>query len=277
MKKTDIYADFHVHTHISPCGKPAATLQAMIHRAAEKGLAAIGFADHCTPCPVPGCTFYDTQRIDILTRLRAELADVPLPDGLEVLVGVEADYTLAGAGCIDEAMLHQCDHIIGAASHFHLPAAPVPAEDTAASKAELMALMARELLVLPGISVWAHPFDCSAMRPLLPILAAVEDSVLADLITLANRHRVAIEINGGAAQHPAYREAASRFFQQARNMGARFTVTADAHHPNDFERLDIAVDWALAMGFRESDFVTVSELRASQQEKMRTIFSVKVR
>ncbi len=69
-----IYADFHVHTHLSHCGQPEATAEAMIRRAQEKGLAAIGFTDHFTPDPIPGCPFYDHQRLRILT------ADAHHPD-----------------------------------------------------------------------------------------------------------------------------------------------------------------------------------------------------
>ena len=58
----DIYADFHVHTHFSPCARPEATAEALIHRAQEKGLVALGFADHITPYPVPACSFYEHQR-----------------------------------------------------------------------------------------------------------------------------------------------------------------------------------------------------------------------
>ena len=268
MKTTEIYADFHVHTHISPCGKQQATAQAMIQRAVEKGLAAFGFADHFTPNPIPGCAFYDAQRIDILTRLRDELAMMDLPGTMDVLVGVEADYTLAGAGCLDTAILRATDHIICAASHFHLPAAPVPVEDTPAAKAELMIRMAKETLMLPGVSVLAHPFDCGKMRPLGPIVATVPESALVEIITLANRQDVAIEINGGAAQDLAYRDAAEPFFLLACEMGAQFTLTADAHHPDDLERLDIALDWAVSMGFRETDFLSAGELRQRQQVKV---------
>ncbi|MFN2133636.1 MAG: PHP domain-containing protein, partial [Anaerolineae bacterium] len=95
------YADFHVHTRFSPCGKPEATPGAMVHRAKDKGLAAIGFADHYTPAPVPGCPFYADQRLSILSALRSELDQVSSLDGLTVLVGVEADYTVAGEGCLD--------------------------------------------------------------------------------------------------------------------------------------------------------------------------------
>ncbi len=276
MKTTEIYADFHVHTHISPCGKPDATAQALIQRGSEKGFAALGFADHFTPRSIPGCAFYDKQRIDILTKLRDELAEIKLPGSMEVLVGVEADYTLAGAGCLDDAVLRATDHIICAASHFHLPAAPVPDADTPQAKAELIIRMAQEMLVVPGVSVWAHPFDCGRMRPLGPILATVPESALAELITMANRQAVAIEINGGAGQHPAYRDATAPFFLLAREMGARFTLTADAHHPDDFERLDIALDWALAMGFREQDFLSPEEFRARQQSKVAAHFSAGV-
>ena len=84
-----IYVDVHVHTHLSPCGKPQATAAAMIRRAQEKGIQAIGFADHFTPAPVPGCPFYDHQRQDILDRLRNEIDQVSPRAAIETLVGVD--------------------------------------------------------------------------------------------------------------------------------------------------------------------------------------------
>jgi histidinol phosphatase-like PHP family hydrolase len=262
-----IYADFHVHTHLSPCGKPQATAGAMIRRAREKGLAAIGFADHLTPNPIPGCPFYDHQRLRILADLRAEIAQVADMADIEVLVGVEADYTIAGRACLNPAVLAQADHVICAASHFHLPTAPQPTRDGPRAMAELMLRLAREALVLPGVSVWAHPFHCSRVRPLPPILETVGDAELAALIALASEREVAIEINGGSAQHDGYRQAAARFFCLAREMGARFTLSADAHHPDRLGRLDLALDWAGRLGFRDSDFLTAQELQARQRTK----------
>lgn len=262
-----IYADLHVHTHLSPCGKREATAEAMIRRAQEKGLAAIGFADHYTPRPVPGCAFYDRQRLTILDELRAEIAQVGNLDGIEVLVGVEADYTLAGRDCIDAATLRLADHVICAASHFHLPAAPQPVDDTPRAKFELMQEMAREALAMPGVAIWAHPFDCSRMRPLAPILAAADEQELAGLIALANQRAIAVEINGGPARLEDYRQATAPFFVLAREMGARFTITADAHHPDDLERLDLALAWARELGLRDEDLCTAQEIRKEQRQK----------
>lgn len=262
-----IYADFHVHTHLSPCGSPAATAEALLRRADARGIVAVGFADHFTPAPVPGCAFYDHQRIYILDALRDEIASIAESVACEILVGVEADYTLAGDKCLNAEVLAQVDHVICAASHFHLPAAPVPVADTPRAKANLMLRMAREALVQPGISVWAHPFDCSRMRPLAPILEVISDDEFVALIELANAREVAVEINGGPGQDVAYREATTPFFCLARDLGARFTLTADAHHPDDFVRLDIAFDWAREMGFRDADFLTVQELRERQGRK----------
>lgn len=256
-----VYADFHVHTHLSPCGKPEATAEALIRRAREKGVAAIGFADHFTPRPVPGCSFYDHQRLHILTALRAEIAQVTDRSGIEIRVGIEADYTLAGQACLDENTLAQVDHVVCAASHFHLPAAPQPVDDTPRAKADLMLRMAREALAMRGVSIWAHPFDCQRMRPLVPILQAARQDALAELIALANEHAIAIEVNGGPALHEDYRRATASFFALARDMGARFTVTADAHHPDDLERLDLALAWAREMGIRDRDLLSVDELR----------------
>ena len=263
-----IYADFHVHTHLSPCGKPQATAEAMLQRAHEKGLAAIGFADHVTPDPIPGCSFYDRQRPHILADLRAEIAQVIDGTDLEILVGGEADYTIAGPRCLDATVLAQADHVICAASHFHLPTAPLPAS------AELMLRLAREALVLPGVSVWAHPFHCSQVRPLPPILDPVGEAELAALIALANEREVAIEVNGAAVQREDYRRAMDRFFCLAREMGARFTVTADAHSPDHLDRIDLALDWAHTLGLRDGDLLTAQELGERQSRKTAALATV---
>jgi histidinol phosphatase-like PHP family hydrolase len=262
------YADFHVHTHLSPCGKPQATAAALISRAREKGIAAIGFADHFTPAPVPGCPFYDRQRIEIVTALRAEIAALAPITEIEIAVGVEADYTLAGPACMSPETLSQVDHVVCAASHFHLPAAPQPTGEGLRAKAELMLRMAREALIVPGVSIWAHPFDCSSMRPLAPILETTRRDELAALIDLANERQVAIEINGGPGLLDEYRQATAPLFRLARDLGARFTITADAHHPDDFTRLDLALDWAREMGFQNDDFLTPQELRARHRSKI---------
>ncbi len=261
------YADYHVHTHLSPCGKPQATAEAMIRRAEQKGMVAIGFADHITPGPVPGCSFYEGQRPHLLAELRAEIAALPAAPGIEVLVGVEADYTLVGGECLDVELLSLADHVVCGASHFHLAGAPQPAEDTLRAKAALMVELAREALAMPGMSIWAHPFDCSRMRPLMPILGAVSSDELATLIHLANDHEVAIEINGGAGLRDEYRRSMARFYGLACEMGACFTITADAHHPDDFDRFDLALEWAREMGIRERDLLTVRELMRRQKRK----------
>lgn len=262
-----VYADFHVHTCFSPCGKREATPAAMVRRAKDKGLAAIGFADHFTPAPVPGCPFYADQRLSILNALRSELSQVADLDGMAVLVGVEADYTVAGEACLDREAVRAVDHVVCASSHFHLPSSPQPTDDSLRSKAALMLDMAHAALGVPGISIWAHPFDCSRMRPLAPILATVREDEFVALINLANARQVAIEINGGPAQHLGYRQATAPFVQLARDMGARFTVSSDAHHPDDVDRLDLAWRWAHELGLGRGDLLSAEELLERQRRK----------
>ena len=267
MTTEPIYADFHVHTCFSPCGSREATVRAMVERARAKGLQAVGLADHITPRPIPGCGFYDGQQLETLLEVRAAAEAVRGTAGLELLVGLEADYTLAGEHCLSPEIVDVADHVVCAASHFHLPAAPEPEEPTPKGRAELMVRMARDMLNIPAVTIWAHPFDCSSMRPLGPIMAEIPEETLAELITLANAHEVAIEFNGGPGQLAEYREAMAPFFRLALEMGARFTVTADAHHPNDFERLDLALAWARQLGVPDEAFLTVTEVRERQQRK----------
>ncbi len=263
-----IFADFHVHTHLSPCGKPEATALAMIQRSAEKGFAAIGFADHITPAPVPGCPFYDRQRPVLLSDLRSEIAEIAGAVVIEILVGVEADFTMAGPACLNEEMPAEVDHVVCAASHFHLPAAPLPKNDGPRATAELMLRVARGALHLPGVSIWAHPFACNRMRPLTAIMESLSDDELAFLIDLAGERDVAIEINGASVQHEDYRQSTSRFMALAMEMGARFTLTADAHHPRDFDRFDLARQWARELGLRDDRFLSAGELLGKQKHRL---------
>jgi len=262
-----IYVDLHVHTHFSPCGEPEATAEAMIRRAQEMGLAALGFADHCTPQPVPGSSFYAHQRPDIVDKLRDEIAQVNGSPDIEVWVGIEADYALAGPACLDATVRSKADHIICSSSHLNLQGAPQPAADTGEAWDVLLLRLAREAIVVPGILVWVHPFSV-LLHPMPPILETATDDDLAELIALANAHEVALEINGSAARREPYRQATARFFRLARDMGARFTITADAHHPDDFVRLDQALAWATAMGLRDDDFLTLAELRERRRRKL---------
>ncbi len=262
-----IYVDFHVHTHFSPCGRAEATAAAMLHRAKAKGMSAVGFADHLTPEPVPGCDFYDGQQGPVLNDLRLELEEFGPIDDLEVLIGFEADYTVAGHQCVDRELLVQADHVIGSASHFDLPTAPEPVVDAPSVRAELMVRMAREMLLMPGVSVWAHPFDCSSMRPLAPIMDAMDRAALVGMIQLANVNEVAIEINGGSAGEVAYREATSDFFRLAHQLGATFTAASDAHHPDGLDGLDLALAWARSLSIRDREFLTVPDLHARQGRK----------
>lgn len=262
-----IYADFHVHTRFSPCGSREATVEAMIESARARGLSAVGLADHITPRPIPGCSFYDGQQFETLMEVRAAVETVRDGAGLEILVGLEADYTLAGEHCLSTEIVDLADHVVCAASHFHLPAAPGPEEPTPRSRAELMVRMARGMLEMPGVTIWAHPFACSSMNPLTPIMAEVPEETLVELIALANAREVAIEFNGGPARLAEYREATTPFFHLALEMEARFTVTADAHHPDDFDRLDLALEWARSLGVPDEAFLTAAEVRDRQQRK----------
>jgi histidinol phosphatase-like PHP family hydrolase len=266
-----IYVDLHVHTHLSPCGRTEATAAAMVYRAKAKGLSALGFADHITPEPVPGCGFYDGQQPPVFDDLRMELEKLGTVDDLEILLGFEADYTVAGAGCVDRGLLVLADHVIGSASHFHLPATPQPMVDTPSVRADLIVRMAREMLSVPGISVWAHPFDCSSMRPLAPIVEAMDRATLVGLIQLANANEVAIEINGGSAERGAYRAAMADFFHLAHHLGATFTLASDAHHPDGLDRFDLALEWARSLDIRDLAFLTVSDLRERQGRKRRRL------
>lgn len=263
-------ADLHMHTSLSPCGGPEATPTVMLRAARELQLSALGFTDHYTPYAVQGCPFYNDQDERVLEALRAELGEAPA--GLDVLIGVEADYTVLGESSVPTSLLSRVDYVVIAASHFQLPATPQPSNRQPRAIAEHALAFSCAAAVMPGVSILAHPFSCSTLLPLPPITDTLSDAELGGLAELARDHQVALEINGGAGTaYATYKEGVTRFLRIAKETGARFTLCSDAHHPGDLARIHMAADWAREVGLREGDLLSPAELRVWHKVKARKL------
>jgi len=236
----------------------------MLMTARQRGLRVIGFTDHFAPYLVPGISFYDQQDGRILANLRTELADVSTC--LEVLIGIEADYTVFGEECVDEATMEQVDYVAVSATHFHL-GVPAPDESDPRRAVEQLLQLAWEAVALPVTTILVHPFDWIGAGSLTTMLETLTDDELAALGQWACEKRVALEINGHSCRKADYRQATARFFRLAHEVGARFTVSSDAHAPEQLAWLDLAVAWAQELGLSEDNFLTANELRAWHQEK----------
>jgi len=279
--KQSIKVDFHVHTHYSPCGREEATPAAMINNVKKHGFQAIGFSDHVSPDPQLNCSFYDQQRPVIIDSLRRDIVAIN-PQGIRVLVGLEADYVIAGTRCLDDETLQRADHVICASSHFHLTEFPqyslMLVNLPSTIKAKHMVQMATEALFISGISVWAHPFCCRMIYDEFDsMMKGLSDAEIENLVMIANEQEIAIEINGAAAYDIRYRSPVSKFYQIARESGARFTIGSDAHHPDYLlKSWFIAYDWAMEMGFTDNDFLTLDEFLDRQtRKKSQLVFDAK--
>ena len=151
-----------------------------------------------------------------------------------MLIGVEADYTVLGESSVPTSLLSRVDYVIIAGSHFNLPATPQPSNRQPRAIAEHTLAFSCAAVVMPGVSILAHPFSNSTLLPLPPIMDTLSDAELGGLAELARDHQVALEINGGAGTaYATYKEGATRFLRIAKEIGARFTLCSDAHHPGD--------------------------------------------
>lgn len=262
--------DSHVHTSLSPCGDRAATPLVMWRAAQEMGLSAIGFTDHYSPGPVPTGSFYARPGQEVVDALRAALRDLPCePD---TLIGIEADYTVLGEQAAPRQVWGEVDYIIIAASHYHLPGTPQPPGRDPRTVAAHMLAMARRAVLLPGVSILAHPFACNTLLPLPPLMNALTDEELVELAVLARDRRVALELNGGPSfKAETYKEGVTRLFVLAKEVGARFTICSDAHRPADLARAELAAQWAREIGLREADMLLPDELRAWHRAKTKEV------
>jgi histidinol phosphatase-like PHP family hydrolase len=270
--------DSHVHTYYSPCahkvdeaGRPVASPERHLQRAAELGLRSLVFTDHFVEDPtLPGVVlFYKGSGVAMLRNLRQELDRLPAAQPCEVFIGCETETMSTEWVGVSEAMARELDFVLVPTTHYHLPGAPQPATWAPRDVAAHMLLMLESVVRKPWLDSVAHPLAEveSLIGDLRAIYEAMDQARLRDVLGLAAQSGVALEVNGSclaAPELPNYPAVYREVVSLARSLGVRFTFGSDAHNAADLGMTPEAEAWITASGLTPDDFLSPQMLRAKR-------------
>jgi histidinol phosphatase-like PHP family hydrolase len=233
------------------------------------GLSAIVFTDHFVEDPAaPGAvSFYATCGPAMIADLRAELARIEPPEGCHVYLGCETETMSTGWVGVSPATSAALDFVLVPTTHYHLPGVPRPASWAPGHVADHMLTMLEAVVTRPWLDSVAHPFAESEalIGDLRGIYDAMDRARLEDVLGLAARHGVALEVNASsleAENMPHYAGVYAEIVRLAHGLGVRFTCGSDAHDHRDLGITPAAEAWIAAVGLTPDDFLTPEALRA---------------
>ena len=158
-----VTSDLHVHTNLSLCGDPDATVEGYLSACREAGITTIGFSNHCWVGDMPlNCYIADWYRVQTLDRalsLRNQIPDDT--KGIKVLVGCETEYIGNGIIGMDKDAAELFDYVLVPMSHFDKPGFVVPADLASGGARAVSELLYRyfyEIVTLGIATGVPHPF-----------------------------------------------------------------------------------------------------------------------
>ena len=255
-----VKSDLHVHTNLSSCGDPSATLAAMAAAGKRAGLDAIGIANHLWDGAVAGASpWYAPQDAAHVLSLRQEAAGGTAP---RLLLGCEVEYTGGGTVSVSLEKAALFDYILIPFTHLHMKDFVIP-RDLFEPRSVAVFMLARgfELMEHPltgcGTPLgFAHPFlPCGFGETELEILAAISTEQYRRFFTRAAEKQISVEIHG--AMTAGGREEYLRMLSTAKVCGCRFHFASDAHAPDEItaERYAALASLAEDAGVGESDLL----------------------
>jgi histidinol phosphatase-like PHP family hydrolase len=267
--------DSHVHTYYSPCARgvdqstnPVASPQRYFQRAEEIGLRAMIFTDHFVEDPtLPGLVlFYKSSGKAILRDLRLELERLSDTQVCDVFIGCETETLSTEWVGVSEATARELDFVLVPTTHYHLPGVPQPASMAPRDVAAHMLLMLESVVQKPWLDSVAHPFSEpeTVIGDLRAIYDAMDKARLRDVLGLAARNGVALEVNGSSLTAPNYAAIYREIVALAKSLGVRFTYGSDAHDSANLGMTQAAEAWIAASGLTPEDFLTPQMLRAKR-------------
>ena len=229
--------DFHVHTALSLCAKPSATVENYMRIARREGIVKMGFANHFWDEAVSGANeFYAPQNYAHVASLKPAL-EAAEKNGVEVYFGCECEYDpwRHGVACTPETA-EKFDFMIVPNSHTHMMM-PKSCYHPYEKHAAFMVNAYEEILqseVAGYITAMAHPFEavcCPYDNEILIRLISRDD--YKRLFTLQAEKGIAFEVNVASMMQksPAEIEASApmMLFRLAKACGCRFLFGSDAH------------------------------------------------
>ena len=212
--------DFHIHATAYRQKDPAMTVGAVIHRARELGLTAVGILEHLAPSR--------DRPVSVLEHIRSDWEKLRPTADLRVFRGAEIDVTPEGTfeGPPDVRERLELDYVIAAV---HAPSPGTPDGEV------LEDHLRRMLSVLDGpvsFEVMAHPWRSVLKRAARaggndPSFELVPQVMQQELLKACAARGVAVEVNAGS---PLDDPAHDTFLSEALAAGLKLAIGSDAHY-----------------------------------------------
>ena len=241
--------DLHIHTQLSPCSRdPRQTPEAILAYGITAGMKLLNLADHCWP--------YTREAVLAVPEF--------LPQGKHcaLLHGAEVDMDMNDNLSASIEEIEKMDFAVIAVNHLHLKNYCVPndlPEDAETHKKRFSERVHHLLsLDLPfhktGIAHFSDSLMCTADP--FRCMDLFSDAELIDIFTKIRDRGMGVELNLNPGRfHGSELDCVLRPFFIAKNLGCKFYMASDAHHPDDFagilsKKMNPLID---LLGLEESD------------------------
>lgn len=260
--------DLHIHTTLSLCGKPDATVENYLAAAKERGLTKLGFADHMWDEKIPFAStgFYEKQGVEHVLSLRKTLEGIDT-NGIKVLVGCETEYNpQTGGVAITEESAEKFDFVLVPTSHTHMM---MPKEFLYPYEKhiEFMVQAYENAISSPVsryITAMAHPFAavcCPYDRKIL--IRMIDDDTYKRVFTKTAEKGIAVEISlvdfrAVTSKEDVEASPLLRMFTIAKECGCKFTFGSDAHNIANLASHNNAEYLSTLLSLTENDLAPIA-------------------
>ena len=255
--------DFHLHTKISLCAKPEATLDLYLRKASECGLKKIAITDHLWDHNIDGWPkWYGVQHFDRIKTIRPAIDEHNKTGGVKVLFGAEAEYSYSNRRpAISPEVAEQLDMLLVPNSHTHITM-PKDFYEPHEKHMQYMIDAFWDIInsdVAKYITAIPHPFmavGCPYGSGTL--IEHTDDDVFKRCFSAAAEKGIGLELNPNYIRKETLAEAFEdpifRMLRIGKECGCKFTVGSDAHNEADYDNFDKIYVISEILELKEDDF-----------------------
>ena len=241
--KFKIDHDYHIHSLLSTCSRDEKqTAERMLQHAKEHGLKEICITDHYWDAEIPGASdWYLPQDFSHISK------SLPLPaaEGVKFFLGCETDMDKFTTIGVPESRFGDFDFIIVPTTHLHNGGFAIDAEDVGVAErlAEIWVSRLDAVLMadLPFRKVGIAHLACGLLNrksrsEYLRTLSLIDETAMRRLFAKAAKLGCGIELNmSDMSFSDEEADTVLRPFRIAKEMGCKFYLGSDAHHPKAFD------------------------------------------
>lgn len=231
--------DYHLHSHLSPCGKdPLQTPENMLKWAEDNGLATICLTDHFWDTAVRPAGDYlsGTYRNNDYARISSALP-LPQSEKTKFYFGCEGEMDFSFRIGLSPEIVEKMDFIVIPTTHLHMPRLTVHPGATVEERAVLFTHRIDAFIDsgLPAGKTGLAHMVCSLMAPgqwedHLRVLESIPDSVFYHQFRRIREKDYGVELNIDMRRYtPESLQTVLRPFFIAKECGCKFYLGSDAH------------------------------------------------